>query len=131
MKVTYIGDKADVKPKTKTVTGSTPSNCPSCNNENIQTIKMMCLSGTTSGSSTAVGVPSGLELGVGIISNNSKTNLASAYIPGIKPRMGPLIMRGLYIYDGGQAEKFKIWENKTDFYEKGWICHRCGNTWVP
>lgn len=63
-------------------------NCPSCSSDNTQTIKMMCLSGTTTGTSTAVGVSSNLDVGVAAIGSHSQTNLAAQYNPGVKPNDG-------------------------------------------
>ena len=59
--------------------------CPKCNSENTQTLKMMCLSGTTTGTSTAVGVTSDLHLGAAVIGSRSQTNLAANYDPRAKP----------------------------------------------
>ena len=62
--------------------------CIACNSKNTQTIKMMCLSGATSGTSTAVGVTTSLDVGAAAISSNSQTHLAALYNPGSKPVTG-------------------------------------------
>jgi hypothetical protein len=59
--------------------------CPSCKSENTQKIEVMVMNGTTSGSSTAIGVTSHLDLGVARIKSSSQTTLASTYVPPKKP----------------------------------------------
>lgn len=142
--------------------------CPSCKSENTQSIKMMCLNGTSSGSSTGVGVSSDLDVGVGRISSNSQTKLAKKFTPGASPDSllngcGCLLLivgsLSLFVFlnSSGFGSEIAIcfgipaliigvvikrklrksttqqteWESKAMLYEKGWICHKCGNTWFP
>jgi hypothetical protein len=28
-------------------------------------------------------------------------------------------------------ERIAAWQKKVDLQERGWICHRCGHTWIP
>jgi hypothetical protein len=44
---------------------------------------------------------------------------------------------GIYAVNAisGSKEEHKAalieWEAKTERLKKGWLCHRCGNSWVP
>lgn len=59
--------------------------CPSCQSENTQSIKTMCLAGTSTNATTAFGVSSDLDIGVGRINTNSQTALAEKFTPGTNP----------------------------------------------
>ncbi len=65
---------------------SNAKSCPSCKSENTQSIRMMCLSGTTSNSLTGFGVSSDLDIGAGRINSNSRTVLAAKFMPGENPQ---------------------------------------------
>ena len=143
--------------------------CPSCKSENTQSIKMMCLSGTSSGSSTGVGVSSDLDIGVGRLNSNSQTALAERFTPSTSPASTAAgcgcfsLIAGLVILcigmasdaDGSGFAAFLgvvglilggvmmassnnnknpqqvEWEAKINLYENGFICHKCGRTWIP
>jgi len=131
---------------------------------------MMCLNGTTSGSSSAFGVSSDLDVGVGSIDSESQTALAEKYKPGDNPETGIagcgcflVILAFILVivfaaYDANEYLIFftfvagcivyfvtsissyflkkngalkKDWEARVTLYETGWICHRCGNDWIP
>lgn len=64
---------------------SLPTKCEKCSGDNIQTIKMACLSGSSTGTSTAVGITSSLSVGVAAIDTKSQTNLVATLRPGPKP----------------------------------------------
>jgi len=64
---------------------SLPTRCEKCAGDHIQTIKMACLSGSTTGTSTAVGISSNLSVGVAAIDTKSQTNLVATLRPGSKP----------------------------------------------
>lgn len=142
---------------------SNTKTCPSCKSTNTQTIKMMCLSGTSSGSSTGVGISSDLDIGVGRINTNSQTALAEKFTPGkdvaeiagmlmgfgilalilgaiMDSKLGTLasIIGGICVFIGILAfvasndKKVKSERDaKVKLFEEGWICHTCGNTWLP
>jgi hypothetical protein len=59
--------------------------CPSCKSDNTQSIKMMCLNGTSSGRSTGFGMSSDLDVGVGTMNSESQTELAKKFTPGNSP----------------------------------------------
>lgn len=61
--------------------------CPTCGSENIQTIKMMCMAGTSSGSAIGGGVSTDLDLGVGKMDINTRSALAEKYTPGTSPHV--------------------------------------------
>jgi hypothetical protein len=142
--------------------------CPSCKSDNTQTIKMMCLGGSSTSASAGVGVTSNLHVGVGIAGSSSQTKLAAKFNPGIKPdntglkyiafgfaafcifigvialaqnNSGGWVSLFIALIAGvvGQfgpsndsiADKIAAWEIKKALYENGWICHKCGNTWMP
>lgn len=70
-------------------------NCPSCKSNSTQTIKMACLSGTTTGKSTVVGgMISNLDVGVAAINSRYQTQLAAMYSPVIKAN--PVIVMRLF-----------------------------------
>jgi hypothetical protein len=134
-------------------------NCPSCKSENTQTIKMMCLSGSSSSAATAIGINSSFDLGVAKINSNVKTTLVNMYDPGNRPNVafevgflafGALILIaglvtstgigiffGLALVGGGflrftkESQALDTYKSKIDNYERGWICHKCGDTWNP
>ena len=54
--------------------------CPSCQSENTQSIKTMCLAGTSSNSTTVFGISSALDIGVGRINTTSQTELAKKHL---------------------------------------------------
>lgn len=60
---------------------------------------MMCLNGTTTGHSTAIGVNSHLDVGAAVIGTKSQTGLASQYNPGPKPSDG--VVRGIMLLSAG------------------------------
>lgn len=60
-------------------------NCQNCSSDNTQTVKMACLSGSTTGSSTAIGINTNLSVGVASIDSKSQTHLVSTLKPGPKP----------------------------------------------
>jgi len=62
--------------------------CEKCSGDNIQTIKMACLSGSTTGTSTAIGVSSSLSVGMATIDTKSQSNLVAKLKPGPKPGYG-------------------------------------------
>lgn len=153
----------------KNVPAQSRKTCPSCHSENTQTIKMMCLSGTTSGSSSGIGVTSDLDVGVGTLNSESQTALAEKYTPESSPTSffggcGCLfLIIGITIFIAcirstselpflfyliaicvlllgisfliksvkQNSPEQKEWEAKAKLYEEGWICHKCGNTWLP
>lgn len=129
---------------------------------------MACLSGSTTGSSTAIGISSNLSVGMASIDSKSHTNLVATLSPGEKPGYGcfnislAMICAGLMVLGlstliaGGMAgaavttlgpgivilfvlfrakEKLKeqgsAWNEKSRMYKSGWICHKCGHTWIP
>lgn len=59
--------------------------CQNCSSDNTQTIKMTCLSGSTTGTSTAIGISSNLSVGVASIDSKTQTHLVSTLKPGPKP----------------------------------------------
>lgn len=59
--------------------------CPSCQSENTQTIKMVYLSGSSTGRATAVGLDNHGDLAVAQLGSKSQTNLAASFNPGRKP----------------------------------------------
>lgn len=74
-----------VQPAKVATSVSLPTKCDKCSGDNIQTIKMACLSGSTTGTSTAVGINSNLSFGVAAIDTKSQTNLVATLRPGPKP----------------------------------------------
>lgn len=132
--------------------------CPICKSQNIQTIKMMCENGTTTTSSTGGGVSSDFDVAVGRMNSESQTELAKKFAPGDAPGEAiggcgclvailffvlamiavndgqifvyagiiTLIITGIILYFSDSKE----WNNKVHLYENGWICHKCGNTWI-
>ena len=135
--------------------------CPYCKSGNYQTIKMMCLSQTSSGSSTGIGVSTDLDIGVGTINTNTQSVLAKKYIPGQDPvnesrRTGcGCIFGSVFLFIFGDLHGFftflgvlslivgvialatkegnpeqQKWKAKVKLYEQGWICHKCGKTWL-
>jgi len=64
---------------------SLPIKCEKCSGDNIQTIKMACLGGSTTGTSTAFGINSSMSVGVAAIDSKSQTNLVATLRPGPKP----------------------------------------------
>lgn len=147
--------------------------CPACKSENTQSIKMMCLNGTTTGAAFAVGANTHLDIGVASINSKAETKLVSQYSPGEKPtnNVGCLsvlcyVPTAIFVYNGlydlihkdyssgllilsltvfiapipafikymnkEKTEKLQSdWEQKNLLYNSGWICHKCGRTWVP
>lgn len=143
--------------------------CPSCQSNNTQTIKMMCLNGTTSGSTTGIGVSSDLDIGAGKLNSESKTALAEKFTPETSPEntacgcgclsliIGTvIIIAGFVSSDEGSGmlalifglpaviisfiffskigkdnPKQREWKAKVRLYNEGWICHKCGHTWLP
>ncbi|MHB8056819.1 MAG: double zinc ribbon domain-containing protein [Desulfuromonadaceae bacterium] len=134
--------------------------CPSCKSHNVQSIKMMCLNGTSSGRSTGIGVSSNLDVGVGSMNSTSQTALAKQFSPGksaaeaggmivgcslimlffgvgLDNVLGHVLftLGGFFIVIGILAIIVgcipnKEREVKIKLYEDGWICHKCGYTWM-
>lgn len=144
-------------------------NCPSCQSETTQTIKMVLLSGSSTSKGKAVGVDIRGDVAVADMSSKSRTNLAASLDPGAKPSDsdtgcglgcgGAVAVLGFAAMIGGAgagvvflilgllvigwalmtsdsrkaalAKKIAQWEEKRSFMEGGWICHRCGYSWIP
>ncbi len=157
----------------KTIPGTDNKLCPVCKSENTQSIKMMCLSGTSTGRSTGVGVSTDLDIGIGRLNSKTQTALAKKHAPGTSPMSiakGCSYFSSLLIFvwmfflfsRAEEPSKFFListmsilvllqictmiyllrfylsyppeqieWDNKVKYYEKGYICHKCGETWVP
>lgn len=133
--------------------------CQKCSGDNVQTVKMACLSGSSTGTSTAFGISTDLNLGMATIDTKSSTHLAAKLQPGPRPKFGlfnillalicaillasglggfvvSLIPAGILIWVLSKAKKnhnaaLVTWEEKRRAYESGWICHRCGHVWTP
>lgn len=58
--------------------------CSNCQSGNTQTVKMMCLSGSSSSDSSAVGINTQLNVGIAKINTDSMSSLAKMYYPGKK-----------------------------------------------
>lgn len=147
-------------------------NCPSCQSETTQAIKMVLLSGSSTSKGKAVGVDIRGDVAVANMSSESMTNLAASLDPGAEPSDmgtgfglgcgGILILSGIAAMSGGTsggavfavflilgllvigwalmtsdsrkaalAKETAQWKEKRALTEGGWICHRCGNTWLP
>lgn len=76
-------------PAARITASVTPSDggrpCPSCKSPNTQTIKLMCMMGTTETNSTAIGLSSQMDLFAANLNSNSRTTLAASYLPGPEP----------------------------------------------
>lgn len=59
--------------------------CPSCSSEDTQTIRMAYLSGTRTGTSSAVGIDIHGNIAAGQINSVSQTALSASLDPGAKP----------------------------------------------
>lgn len=145
-------------------------NCPVCQSENTQSLRMICESGTATTTGGGIGVGSGGGVGIAIGGSKIQSTLAAAHNPGSKPvkkeaggcaaifivicgglgigglasgnptgAIFLLIAIGLLMYvinaNSGMKEKHKAdlveWEAKSERLNKGWLCHRCGHSWVP
>lgn len=169
-------------------------NCPHCASESVQRIRMVCMSGTTTSRSAAIGMDFQGDVGIASIGTRSQTVLAEKLSPGPAPSTtnpnlkiviiglilaliggaaiydrlfptplppdpsSPTIQRttenedqsgclqtlgvvGLVVLGVGMANwsygtkkveaRTKKWQEKQDYFEKGWICHRCGMLWIP
>ena len=163
--------------------------CPKCESQSTQTIRMVCMAGSSTGASTAVGVDSEGTVGVAKIGTKSQTQLAASLTPGPRPsgngQLGKigcgvlllvcapfglastslsseqsstystapqadhsgvgcavffglvglaLIAWGWSMWGEGEGElksEVDAWSKKQRLFDHGWICHQCGNTWVP
>jgi hypothetical protein len=145
-------------------------NCPICQDDNTQSIKMVILGGSSTNNGKAVGVDLNLDVGIAKLSSTSQTKLAALLDPGVEPTDnsgcanwgcgGSLAVIGIIILaiDGGElggilllagliwtgyglakkssvdeklSIRVKTWEAKKKLSENGWICHKCGHTWMP
>jgi hypothetical protein len=134
--------------------------CPYCNSENTISIKDICLAGASSGSSNGFDASSSINVEAGIMNSCSPDELAKKYSP-VKPpgsifkRIGAvcLIVALILAFTGsgiGSAlaliamllgvvsmmigkkdPRQKEWDAKINFYENGWICRKCGSSWIP
>jgi hypothetical protein len=59
--------------------------CPNCGSPKTQSIKLLCLSMTNSGTSLGAGVTSLGSIGAGIATTSSMSSLAQGLVPGPKP----------------------------------------------
>lgn len=73
------------KPATAPTISNEPIKCQKCSGDNVQTIKLACLTCPTTGTSTAVGINSNLSVGVAAIDTKSQTNLVATLRPRPKP----------------------------------------------
>jgi len=76
------------KPATPPTISNEPIKCQKCSGDNVQTIKMACLSGSTTGTSTAFGISTDLSVGMATIDTKSQSNLVTKLKPGPKPGYG-------------------------------------------
>jgi hypothetical protein len=143
---------------TETNYDANQKSCPFCKSGNTQTIKMMCLNGTSSGSSISQSelakkyIPPGTHPSVEIMKVGCSTSfimiggsvfyLLMLFLAGIP--IGPFTVLGVLILIIGlislipslQASKkvnqeFQQWTAKVKLWDQGWICHKCGKTWIP
>ena len=162
--------KSETAPSERDCSGGDEMNCPACESDNTQTVKMAVMSGTSSGKSTAIGINTSLDIGVAKITTNSQTKLVATLNPGPKPKNedGAVLLKwgGMLLFvssllalrsaSGGAeivfilisiallivgilqksnasnyTELLEKYNHRLKNYESGWICHKCGNTWVP